>query len=123
VRYLYRRINLLLRREGWEVNTKPVCRLYREMGLQLRNKTPKRRVKAKLRSDRTTAGRPARHWPDQSARRVGAPGLPKTVNRGRFISKLDAIWRMSDESAWNESLAPIRTSSTTLELPCCGAFP
>jgi putative transposase len=55
VRYGYRRIHVLLRREGWEVNAKRVCRLYREMGLQLRNKTPKRRVKAKLRSDRTTA--------------------------------------------------------------------
>jgi putative transposase len=55
VRYGYRRIHVLLRREGWEVNAKRVCRLYREMGLQLRNKTPKRRVKAKLRSDRMTA--------------------------------------------------------------------
>jgi putative transposase len=55
VRYGYRRIHVLLRREGWMVNVKRVCRLYREQGLQLRNKTPKRRVKAKLRSDRTTA--------------------------------------------------------------------
>lgn len=55
VRYGYRRIHVLLRREGWEVNAKRVCRHYREMGLQLRNKTPKRRVKAKLRSDRTKA--------------------------------------------------------------------
>ena len=55
VRYGYRRIHVLLRREGWPVNAKRVCRLYRDMGLQLRNKTPKRRVKAKLRSDRTTA--------------------------------------------------------------------
>lgn len=30
----------------------------RELGIQLRNKTPKRRVKAKLREDRTTAVRP-----------------------------------------------------------------
>jgi putative transposase len=37
------------------VNPKRVCRLYREMGLQLRNKAPKRCVKAKLRSDRTAA--------------------------------------------------------------------
>ena len=49
VRYGYRRIHVLLRREGWAVNAKRVCRLYREIGLQLRNKTPKRRVKAKLR--------------------------------------------------------------------------
>lgn len=55
VRYGYRRIHVLLRREGWIVNHKRVCRLYREQGLQLRNKTPKRRVKAKLRSDRATA--------------------------------------------------------------------
>ncbi len=56
MRYGYRRIHVLLRREGWRVNGKRVYRLYREMGLQLRNKTPKRRVKAKLREDR----RPAR---------------------------------------------------------------
>jgi putative transposase len=55
VRYGYRRIHVLLRREGWTVNAKRVCRHYREMGLQLRNKTPKRRVKAKLRLDRMVA--------------------------------------------------------------------
>jgi putative transposase len=38
VRYGYRRIHVLLRREGWPVNSKRVYRLYREMGLQLRNK-------------------------------------------------------------------------------------
>jgi putative transposase len=62
VRYGYRRIHVLLRREGWGVNAKRVCRLYREMGLQLRNKAPKRRVKAKLRSDRTTATAPNQIW-------------------------------------------------------------
>jgi transposase InsO family protein len=52
VRYGYRRVHVLLRREGWAVNVKRVYRLYHEMGLQLRNKTPKRRVKAKLREAR-----------------------------------------------------------------------
>ena len=46
---------MLLRREGWRVNAKRVWRLYREMGLQLRSKTPKRRVKAKLREGRADA--------------------------------------------------------------------
>lgn len=32
-------------------------RIYRELGLQLRSKTPKRRVKAKLRDDRRPATR------------------------------------------------------------------
>ena len=40
VRYGYRRVHVLMRREGWLVNAKRVCRLYREMGLQLRNKSP-----------------------------------------------------------------------------------
>jgi putative transposase len=55
VRYGYRRIHVLLRREGWAINAKRVYRLYHAMGLQLRNKTPKRRVKAKLRDDRKEA--------------------------------------------------------------------
>lgn len=55
VRYGYRRVYYILRRDGWLVNMKKVYRLYRELGLQLRNKTPKRRVKAKLREDRTVA--------------------------------------------------------------------
>lgn len=37
------------------MNAKRVQRLYREMGPQLRNKTPKRRVKAKLREGRQPA--------------------------------------------------------------------
>lgn len=40
---------------GLEINIKKVYRIYRELGLQLRNKTPKRRVKAKLRDDRVEA--------------------------------------------------------------------
>jgi len=55
VRYGYRRVHVLLRREGWQINHKRTHRLYRELGLQLRNKTPKRKVKAKLREDRSPA--------------------------------------------------------------------
>lgn len=45
VRYGYRRIHVLLRREGWNVNAKRIYRFYKEMGLQLRHKPPKRRVR------------------------------------------------------------------------------
>jgi len=62
VRYGYRRIHVLLRRQGWQVNAKRVYRLYREIGLQLRNKAPKRRVKAKLREDRRPATRSNETW-------------------------------------------------------------
>jgi putative transposase len=62
VRYGYRRIHVLLRREGWTLNQKKTRRVYRELGMQLRNKTPKRRVKAKLRDDRCEATAANETW-------------------------------------------------------------
>jgi putative transposase len=62
VRYGYRRVHVLLVREGWTINMKRTRRLYNELELQLRNKTPKRRVKAKLRDDRTEATRCNQTW-------------------------------------------------------------
>jgi len=62
VRYGYRRIHVLLRREGWQVNAKRIYRLYCEEGLQLRNKAPKRKVSAKLRDDRMPASAPNEIW-------------------------------------------------------------
>jgi putative transposase len=44
--YGYRRLGLLLRREGWDTNHKLVFRLYREEGLGLRRRRPRRRVSA-----------------------------------------------------------------------------
>lgn len=46
VRYGYKRIYILLRREGWRINHKRVHRLYCELGLQLRQRRPRRRVSA-----------------------------------------------------------------------------
>ncbi|SCY00954.1 HTH-like domain-containing protein [Microvirga guangxiensis] len=62
VRYGYRRVHTLLRREGWRANHKKTRRIYKELGLQLRSKTPKRRFKAKLREDRCAATRPNEIW-------------------------------------------------------------
>jgi len=42
VRYGYRRLHILLCREGWRVNHKRVCRLYRLEGLQVRRRKRKR---------------------------------------------------------------------------------
>lgn len=52
VRYGYRRIHVLLRREGWPVNHKRVYRLYREDGLAIRAKTPRRRRAPQYRAQR-----------------------------------------------------------------------
>lgn len=48
VRYGYRRVYYILCWDRWVVNMKKIYRLSREAGPQLRNKTPKQRVKAKF---------------------------------------------------------------------------
>lgn len=90
VRFGYRRIHVLLRREGWAVNVKRVHRLYNELGLQLRKKPPKRRVKAKLREDR--------HIP-QAANEVWAMDFVHdqlaTGKKLRVLTVVDAFSRFS----------------------------
>ena len=62
VRYGYRRVYCILRRDGWNVIMKKVYRLYTDLGLQLGNETSKRRFKAKLREDRVPPIRPNDVW-------------------------------------------------------------
>ena len=62
VRYGYRRLCILLRREGWEVNHKRVFRLYCRENLTVRTKRPRRHVSAKAREDRPAAGRMNECW-------------------------------------------------------------
>lgn len=62
VRYGYRRIHVLLRREGWLINAKRVLRLYREEGLNLRAKRPRRHVTAARRLDRLPVLVPNQVW-------------------------------------------------------------
>lgn len=53
--YGYRRLHVLLLREGWSVNHKRVYRIYREEGLGLRKKVPRRRVACQKRELKPTA--------------------------------------------------------------------
>lgn len=90
VRFGYRRVHVLLQREGWVINMKKTRRIYNEMGMQLRNKHPKRRVKAKLREDRAEAVRPNDVWAmdfvhDQLA----------TARRIRVLTVVDTFSRYS----------------------------
>jgi len=43
IRYGYRRVHVMLKPEGWQVGRNVVYRLYREEGLVLRTKQPRRR--------------------------------------------------------------------------------
>ena len=62
VRYGYRRLHVLLRWEGWPVNAKRVHRLYREEGLSIRSRTPRRRRSCRYRAERPPAGAPNDCW-------------------------------------------------------------
>lgn len=55
VHYGYRRVHVLLRREGYRDNVKRVYRLYREQGLSLRLKRPRRNKAARLRQPKQLA--------------------------------------------------------------------
>ena len=55
-------MHVVLDREGWRHSIKKTLNVYRTLGMQLRNKTPKRRVKAKLRADRAEAVGPNDVW-------------------------------------------------------------
>lgn len=63
VRYGYKRIHVLLKREGFQVNAKRVHRLYCLEGLQLRQKRPRRHVSAAHRKvERVEARKPNENW-------------------------------------------------------------
>jgi putative transposase len=55
VHYGYRRVHLMLEREGFKDNHERVYHLYREEGLSLRHKRPRRSKAARLRQPKTLA--------------------------------------------------------------------
>jgi putative transposase len=62
VRYGYRRIHVLLRREGWTSGKNLIYRLYCEEQLQLRSKRPRRRKMSVARRERPRARQPNEVW-------------------------------------------------------------
>ena len=62
VSYGYRRLHVLLKREGWRINHKRVYRLYRLEGLMMRPKKPRRHVSAHRRIERVEAMGPNDGW-------------------------------------------------------------
>jgi len=118
VLYGYRRLHILLRREGWTINHKRTHRLYREMGLQLRNTTPKRRVKAKLRDDRMPAMAPNDCW--------SMDFLSDQLFDGRkirILSIIDNFSRLCQRSTFGRAMVvpmswkPSRASSAFMDAP------
>ncbi|AHB04877.1 integrase [Pandoraea pnomenusa 3kgm] len=62
VRYGYRRVHVLLRREGWQLGRDQAYRLYCEEQLQLRSKLPKRRKMVVTRVQKIVPSKPNDAW-------------------------------------------------------------
>ncbi len=62
VRYGYRRLHVLLRREGWSLNHKKAYRLYAEEGLSIRTKVPRRKRAWRYRQGRPEVGGANEVW-------------------------------------------------------------
>ena len=62
IRYGYRRIQIMLRREGWPISRNLVYRLYREEGLALRSQRQRRRKMIVHREARVKPSRPNQVW-------------------------------------------------------------
>ena len=61
VRYGYRKIRVLLNREGWDVGKYLVYRLYKEEGLVLKRRSHRKRKAVRHREERFIATAPIRH--------------------------------------------------------------
>lgn len=72
------------------MNARKVYRIYTRLGLQLRNKTPKRRVCVKLRDDPQVATGPNKTWAMDFVRDQLA-----TVRRTRVLTMVDTFSRFS----------------------------
>lgn len=62
IRYGYRRLHVLLRREGWSLGKDQTYRLYTEESLQLRSKRPRRRKMAVARREKYVPKRANQAW-------------------------------------------------------------
>lgn len=83
VRSGYRQIHVLLVREGWRVNHKRVYRLYREEGLALKARRPKRRKSAAARVQPTP--------PKEANERWAMDFIHDTLESGRTVRILSVM--------------------------------
>ncbi len=94
VHYGYRRVHVLLRREGHTDNVKRIYRLYRARGLSLRLKRPRH-------NKQLSSGSPSR-WPTPSTRSGAWISWPMrdALFDGRKLRMLKRWWICSRESVW-----------------------
>lgn len=94
VRYGYRRLTVLLRREGWPVNAKRVYRLYSEEGLIVRTKQRKKMAR------RERLPRPVAAYPNQC---WSMDFVSDKLADGRSFRILTVVDQFTRECVWLEA--------------------
>jgi len=100
VHYGYRRMYVLLRREGWTVNHKRVYRMYRAEGLSLRRKKPKRRRAAMKRETPPAVTQANERW--------AMDFMSDALSDGRQLRVLTVVDRYTRECVALEAAAHCR---------------
>ena len=90
VHYGYRRLAILLRREGWHVGQNRVYRLYRQEMLAIRRRRPRRHVTARVRAEAPASTAPNQTW--------AMDFLSDTLCDGRALRVLTVVDHFSRES-------------------------
>ena len=106
VRFGYRRLTVLLKREGWPVNAKRIYRLYDDEGLTVRTK-PRKRLASLPRVPMPGATRPNERWSMDfvSARLVDGRWF-------RTVTVLDLYTRESLALVADRSLTGVKVAAT-----------
>ena len=94
VRYGYRRLTVLLKREGWKVNAKRVYRLYDEENLKVRS-VERKKVARRQRVPQTQAMKPNDCW--------SADFVSDKLADGRAFRILTVIDQFTRECVWLEA--------------------
>jgi putative transposase len=110
VRFGYRRLTVLLKREGWRVNAKRIYRLYRDEGLTVRTK-PRKRLASRARVPLPAPTRPNERWSMDfvSARLADGRWF-------RTLTVLDVYTRESLALVADRSLTGIKVAATLTPL-------
>ena len=94
VRYGYRRLTVLLRREGWKINAKRVYRLYDEENLKVRS-VERKKIARRQRVPQQQARRPNQCW--------SADFVSDKLVDGRSIRILTVVDQFTRECVWLEA--------------------
>jgi len=94
VRYGYRRLTVLLRREGWKVNAKRIYRLYEEENLKVRS-VERKKISRRQRVTQGVALRPNQCW--------SADFVSDKLTDGRSIRILTVVDQFTRECVWLEA--------------------